>query len=85
MKITVEIDCTPEEARRAMGVPDVAALQEAYLSRVMGLSEGGMKPEMIETLIKGWSPLGEAGMGIWRALMDGATKDVGTAKRDDGR
>lgn len=83
MKITVEVDCTPEEARRAMGIPDMAAIQEQYVQRVMGLSQEGLKPEMIETLIKGWSPLGDAGMGIWRSLMDGALKDVG--KRDDQR
>lgn len=83
MKITVEVDCTPEEARRAMGIPDVAAIQEQYLQRLMGLSKEGVQPEMIETLIKGWSPLGDAGMGIWRSLMDGALKD--TAKRDDQR
>ena len=83
MKITVEVDCTPEEARRAMGIPDVAAIQEAYLQRVMGLSQEGVKPEMIETLIKGWSPLGDAGMGLWRALMDGAAKNA--SKPDSAR
>lgn len=53
MKITVEVDCTPEEARRAMGLPDVAGLQEVYLGKLMGMNEGGLKPEMVETLLKG--------------------------------
>ena len=28
MKVNVEIDCTPEEARAFFGLPDVAPLQE---------------------------------------------------------
>jgi hypothetical protein len=27
MKVTVEIDCTPEEARRFLGLPDVVPMQ----------------------------------------------------------
>ena len=29
MKMTVEVDCTPEEARRFLGLPDVAPLHAA--------------------------------------------------------
>ncbi|MDE0880583.1 MAG: DUF6489 family protein, partial [Sphingomonas bacterium] len=28
MKVNVEVDCTPEEARRAMGLPDLAPIHE---------------------------------------------------------
>lgn len=72
MKVTVEIDCTPEEARRAMGLPDVKPMQDAYLSRLADIGEGGFKPEALEALVKNWAPLGEAGMGIWRSLMQAA-------------
>ncbi len=27
MKMTIEVDCTPEEARRFMGLPDVSGLE----------------------------------------------------------
>lgn len=72
MKITMEIDCTPEEARRAIGLPDVAMMQESYVARLAGLAENGMRPEMLEVLARGWAPLGEAGLGLWRTLMDAA-------------
>lgn len=72
MKVTVEIDCTPEEARRAMGLPDVTTMQDAYVARLSEMSEGGFKPEAIEALVKGWAPLGEVGMGMWRSLMEAA-------------
>ena len=29
MKINVEVDCTPEEARRAMGLPDLTPIHDA--------------------------------------------------------
>ena len=28
MKMTIEVDCTPEEARRFMGLPDVSGLND---------------------------------------------------------
>ena len=34
MKITVDIDCTPEEARQLMGLPDVADAQRAVVGEM---------------------------------------------------
>jgi hypothetical protein len=68
VKVTIEIDCSPEEARRAMGLPDVAALGEAYLAQLASMGEGGLKPELADALAKGWAPMGEAGLSLWRAL-----------------
>jgi Family of unknown function (DUF6489) len=34
MKVTIEIDCTPLEARQFMGLPDVQPMQEAVLAEV---------------------------------------------------
>jgi len=31
MKLHIDIECTPEEARRALGLADVAPLQEAIM------------------------------------------------------
>ena len=28
MKMTIEVDCSPEEARRFLGLPDVSALND---------------------------------------------------------
>ncbi|WP_310539304.1 DUF6489 family protein, partial [Phenylobacterium sp.] len=28
MKMTIEVDCSPEEARRFMGLPDVSSLND---------------------------------------------------------
>ncbi|MEJ1977056.1 MAG: DUF6489 family protein [Acetobacteraceae bacterium] len=34
MKVTVEIDCTPEEARTFLGLPDVKPLQAAVMASI---------------------------------------------------
>ena len=31
MKVNVEIDCTPEEARRFLGFPDVSKANDVYV------------------------------------------------------
>ncbi|MCA9232686.1 MAG: hypothetical protein KDA57_18700 [Planctomycetales bacterium] len=56
MKITINVDCTPEEARRYMGLPDVAPMQEAMLKemqdRVMANVRLMQPTEMMQT----WLP-----------------------------
>ena len=70
MKISVDVDCTPEEARRFMGLPDLAPLHEAYLARMKAAVDQGVTPDMVKSMLEGWSPMGEAGMSIWRQMID---------------
>ena len=35
MKINVEVDCTPEEARRAMGLPDFTPVHDHYIGMLL--------------------------------------------------
>jgi len=39
MKFTVNFDMTPEEARKMMGMPDVAPLQEAMMDKMKAQME----------------------------------------------
>lgn len=71
MKINVEVDCTPEEARRAMGLPDLSPIHEKYIALMMDAMSGtAMKPEAIESLMKSWMPMSDAGMAFWRNLFE---------------
>lgn len=70
MKISVDVDCTPEEARRFMGLPDMTAVHEAYLSRMRQAIEQGITPDAIQSVMQTWGPMGEAGFGMWRKLLD---------------
>ena len=77
MKINVEIDCTPEEARRAVGLPDLTPLHDRYVATLMEMMEGKVRPDTLEAMMKGWAPVGEAGMAMWRHLFDPSTKSGG--------
>ena len=77
MKINVEVDCTPEEARRAMGLPDLTPVHDIYISRMREAIEKQGTPEAFEAMMRSWSPMGEAGMNFWRGMFDSAGKSPG--------
>jgi len=74
MKINVEVDCTPEEARRFMGLPDLTPVHDRYLQMMMENVENGPRPEMVEQMMRSWAPMGEAGMSFWRKMIEDAGK-----------
>ncbi len=56
MKINFDIDCTPEEARAFLGLPDVKPMQETMMAEVeerMRTNLAAMDPE---SLFKTWLP-----------------------------
>jgi hypothetical protein len=62
MKVTIDVDCTPEEARRFFGLPDVAPLQQTMMDEVQRRMLAGLESMEPETLMKTWLPLGLQGM-----------------------
>ena len=75
MKVNVEVECTPEEARRAVGLPDLSPIHERYVAMVLESMNGTVKPELLESMAKSWAPMGEAGMTFWRRMFDGSMKN----------
>lgn len=69
MKFNIEVDCTPEEARRLFGLPDLEPLHDIYLDRVKALMAKGITPDMVETMVKSWVPMGETGLGLVQSLL----------------
>jgi hypothetical protein len=73
MKVNIEIDCTPEEARTFMGLPDVSGLHDIYLGRMEGFMKDGITPADMEKLVANWMPAAALGLeqfqkAIWGAL-----------------
>ena len=65
MKVKIDIDCRPEEARTFFGLPDLGPLQQEMLKAMqerMKSAMGAMDPEAI---MKAWMPGGAfwGGMG----------------------
>lgn len=73
MNISMNIDCTPEEARRLMGLPDMSPIHELYLSQMKQALSEGMSPEIVEKMLRAWAPMGEAGFGVWKQMIDQMT------------
>jgi len=57
MKVTINIDCTPEEARTFMGLPDVQPLQEAMLKEMEVKMKASLDKMDPETFMKSWLPM----------------------------
>ena len=77
MKVTIDVECTPEEARTFLGLPDVAPVQEELINKMraqMETAAGAMNPEqMMKTIF----PAGAEGLAdmqkmFWSALSGGA-------------
>lgn len=80
MKVTVDVDCTPEEARRFMGLPDMTAVHEAYVDKMKKMIDEGVTPDTFETMMRNWNPIGEAGMSLWRTMFDQMSRASGAGK-----
>jgi hypothetical protein len=79
MKVSIEVDLTPEEARRFLGLPDVGEINEAFVAALkakVGESVGALDAE---SLLKMWFPGGIQGMeqmqkAFWSRFAGGAGK-----------
>lgn len=56
MKITVNIDCTPEEVRDFLGLPDVKKMQEDMLREVSQRMSAGISAMDPAEALKTWMP-----------------------------
>ena len=72
MKVTVEVDCTPEEARAALGLPDVTALNEALMGEMQARMKANMAALAPDELVKNWMAFGGAAQEQFRKLMTAA-------------
>jgi len=62
MKITLDVDCTPEEARAFLGLPEGAPMQAAVMEELRKRMSTGLEAMGPETLMKTWMPLGLQGL-----------------------
>ncbi|MBS0363438.1 MAG: hypothetical protein JSR98_18850 [Proteobacteria bacterium] len=70
MKMTIEVDCSPEEARRFLGLPDVSALNEALVSEMQKRMEANMSLISPDEMMKNWMSFGQGAQEQFRKLME---------------
>ncbi len=56
MKVTVNIDCTPEEARAFLGLPDVKPMQEQLMRELQERMAANIRAMEPEAMLRTWLP-----------------------------
>jgi len=56
MKITVDVDCTADEARQFLGLPDVKPMQDAMMREIQDRMMTNLQAMDAETMFKTWLP-----------------------------
>ena len=72
MKVTVNVECTPQEARAFLGLPDVTALNEAMMTEMQARMKANMAALQPEELVKSWMAFGGQATEHFRKLMTAA-------------
>ena len=73
MKVQIEIDCTPEEARSSMGLPDVSQANDIYVDTVSKAMKGASNPEQLQEFAKQLAPMGQIGFKLFQNFVEGAS------------
>ena len=74
MKINIEIDCSPEEARQFMGLPDVGKANDVYVDMMSKAMKGVSNPDQLQDYARQLAPMGQAGLKMFQSFMENARK-----------
>lgn len=74
MKVNVEVECTPAEARAFLGLPDVTPLNDAMVAEMQKRMEANVAAMQPEELIKTWTSFGLQAQDQFRRVMEAAVK-----------
>lgn len=85
MKVNVELDMTPEEARRFLGLPDVSKVNEAYVEKVSKMMTGAGSLDQLQDVARQIAPMGQMGLKMFQQLMESgaAMATGGKAKKPE--
>jgi len=81
VQVHVTIDCTPQEARGFLGLPDLTPLHDVYLDKMKSFAGEGVKPEDVERLYRAWGTGLSEGLEQWQRLFWRATSEGPTSTR----
>lgn len=77
MKVHVEIDCTPEEARSFMGLPDVGKANDIYVDMMAKAMKGVSNPDQLQEYARNLAPMGQMGLKMFQNFVEGSLKAGG--------
>ncbi|MEP5937675.1 MAG: DUF6489 family protein [Erythrobacter sp.] len=74
MKVNIEIDCTPEEARSFMGLPDVSRAQSIYVDTMAKAMKGVTSPDQLQEYAQQLAPMGQMGIKLFQNFVESGMK-----------
>jgi Family of unknown function (DUF6489) len=83
MKVSVEIDCSPEEARRFLGLPDVSKANDVYVDAVAKAMQGVGNVDQLQELAKQIAPMGQMGLKLFQQFIESGTAMTSSPKKKD--
>jgi hypothetical protein len=93
LKINIEVECTPDEARRFLGLPEVAPMQERLIEEMEVQLKETIRTMDGKTMLEQWLPIGIKGVeqfqSFWTQLAAAAAgvqrtrKDRASGKADN--
>ena len=84
MKFEVEVECTPQEARSFLGLPDLTPLHDAWIEKMKTLSTTGPSADDWNKMMSNWTkgmPGMTEGFDAWQKMM--LTASGMAPKKDD--
>ncbi len=84
MKISIDIDGSPEEMRTFFGLPDIKPMQDAVLDKVQSQIEKNLEHTDPEAIMKTWLTPGLEGFGEMQKMMWAATMGKAPDGTKDG-
>ena len=74
MKVNIEIDCTPEEARSFMGLPDVTEANSVYVDGITKAMKGVSNPAQMQEYAQALAPMGQVGLKMFQSFVEGGMR-----------
>lgn len=85
MKMRVEVECTPEEARAFLGLPDVSGLNDHLVNEMKKRFDANVAMLQPDELMKNWFALGGQAQEQFRKLMTAAATGAMSGGATSGR
>ena len=70
MKVHVEVECSPEEARRFLGLPDVTRANDVYVDAVANAMKGVGNFDQLQDMARQIAPMGEFGLKFFQQILE---------------
>jgi hypothetical protein len=76
MKFTIEVECTPEEARRFVGLPDVTPINDMLVKEMGDRMQANIQMLAPDQMLKSWMSVGTQAQDAFLKLMQTGTQSA---------